>query len=133
MVVKEKNQNYIMNKDLINSFEIDYIFDNKPIKRYKNKPTIENITSNLKNLKSKILNINNCDLKKNAKQIVFSDGDFNSSVMIVGEGPGQKEDDLGKPFVGDAGQLLNKMLSAINIKRERIYITTVVNYRPPNN
>ncbi len=133
MVVKEKNQNYIMNKDLINSFEIDYIFDNKPIKRYKNKPTIENITSNLKNLKSKILNINNCDLKKNAKQIVFSDGDFNSSVMIVGEGPGQKEDDLGKPFVGDAGQLLNKMLSAINIKRENIYITNVVNFRPPNN
>ena len=122
-----------MNKDLINSFEIDYIFDNKPIKRYKNKPTIENINSSLENLKSKILNINNCDLKKNAKQIVFSDGDFNSSVMIVGEGPGQKEDDLGKPFVGDAGQLLNKMLSAINIKRERIYITNVVNYRPPNN
>ena len=53
--------------------------------------------------------------------------------MIVGEGPGQKEDDLGKPFVGDAGQLLNKMLSAINIKRENIYITNVVNYRPPNN
>ena len=71
MVVKEKNQNYIMNKDLINSFEIDYIFDSKPIKRYKNKPTIENINSNLQNLKSKILNINNCELKKNAKQIVF--------------------------------------------------------------
>ena len=122
-----------MNKDLINSFEIDYIFDSKPIKRYKNKPTIENINSNLQNLKSKILNINNCELKKNAKQIVFSDGDFNSSIMIVGEGPGQKEDDLGKPFVGDAGQLLNKMLSAINIKRENIYITNVVNFRPPNN
>ena len=133
MIVKEKNQNYIMNKDLINSFEIDYIFDNKPIKRFKNKPTIENIKSSLEKLKSKILNVNNCDLKKNSKQIVFSDGDFNSSVMIVGEGPGQKEDDLGKPFVGDAGQLLNKMLSAINIKREKIYITNVVNYRPPNN
>ena len=133
MVVKEKNQNYIMNKDLINSFEIDYIFDNKPIKRFKNKPTIENIKSSLENLKSKILNVNNCDLKKNSKQIVFSDGDFNSSIMIVGEGPGQKEDDLGKPFVGDAGQLLNKMLSAINIKRENIYITNVVNFRPPNN
>ena len=133
MIVKEKNQNYIMNKDLINSFEIDYIFDNKPIKRYKNKPTIENIRSSLESLKSKILNVNNCDLKKNAKQIVFSDGDFNSSVMIVGEGPGQKEDDLGKPFVGDAGQLLDKMLNAINIKRENVYITNVVNYRPPNN
>ena len=53
--------------------------------------------------------------------------------MIVGEGPGQKEDELGKPFVGDAGQLLNKMLDAINLKRENVYITNVVNYRPPNN
>ena len=122
-----------MNQKLKNSFEIEYIFDNKPIKRFKNKPTIENINSSLENLKSKILNINNCDLKKNAKQIVFSDGDFNSSVMIVGEGPGQKEDEIGKPFVGDAGQLLNKMLNAINIKRESVYITNVVNYRPPNN
>ena len=133
MIVKDKNQNDIMSQELINSFEIDYIFDNKPINRFKNKPTIENINSSLENLKSKILNINNCDLKKNAKQIVFSDGDFNSSVMIVGEGPGQKEDEIGKPFVGDAGQLLNKMLNAINIKRESVYITNVVNYRPPNN
>ena len=133
MIVKDKNQNDIMHSDLINSFEIEYIFDNKPIKRFKNKPTIENINSSLENLKSKILNINNCDLKKNAKQIVFSDGDFNSSVMIVGEGPGQKEDEIGKPFVGDAGPLLNKMLHAINIKRESVYITNVVNYRPPNN
>jgi len=132
MIVKDKNQNDIMRSDLINSFEIEYIFDNKPIKRFKNKPTIENINSSLENLKSKILNINNCDLKKNAKQIVFSDGDFNSSVMIVGEGPGQKEDEIGKPFVGDAGQLLDKMLNAINVKRESIYITNVVNYRPPN-
>ena len=53
--------------------------------------------------------------------------------MIVGEGPGQKEDEQGKPFVGDAGLLLNKMLEAIKIKRNNIYITNVVNYRPPNN
>ena len=133
MIVKDKNQNDIMHSDLINSFEIEYIFDNKPIKRFKNKPTIENINSSLEKLKSKILNVNNCDLKKNSKQIVFSDGDFNSSLMIVGEGPGQKDDGLGKPFMGDAGQLLNKMLNAINIKRGNIYITNVVNYMPPNN
>ena len=65
--------------------------------------------------------------------MVFSDGNFNSQIMIVGEGPGEKEDEIGKPFVGDAGNLLNKMLSAINIKRESVYITNVVNYRPPNN
>ena len=133
MTVKDKNQNDIMSQELIKSFEIDYIFENKPINRFKNKPTIENINSRLKDLKTKIENINNCELKNNSKKIVFSDGRFDSSVMIVGEGPGQKEDEHGKPFVDDAGQLLNKMLEAINIKRENIYITNVVNYRPPNN
>jgi len=133
MIVKDKNQNDIIDQELLNSFEIDYIFGNKPIKRFKNKPTIENKNSKLNELKSKIENINNCDLKNNAKQIVFADGDFRSPVMIVGEGPGQKEDELGKPFVGDAGQLLNKMLDAININRKNVYITNVVNYRPPNN
>ena len=133
MTVKDKNQNDIMSQELINSFEIDYIFESKPINRYKNKPTIENINSRLNDLKTKIKNIKDCELKDNAKQIVFSDGRFESSVMIVGEGPGQKEDEFGKPFVGDAGQLLNKMLKAINIKRESVYITNVVNYRPPNN
>ena len=133
MIVKDKNQNDIIDQELTNSFEIDYIFQNKPINRFKNKPTIENINSKLNDLKAKIQNIDNCDLKNNAKQIVFSDGDSNSPIMIVGEGPGQKEDELGKPFVGDAGQLLNKMFGAINIKRESVYITNVVNYRPPNN
>ena len=68
-----------------------------------------------------------------ATQLVFSDGTSESQLMIVGEGPGQKEDELGKPFVGDAGMLLNKMLMAINIDRNKVYITNVVNYRPPNN
>ena len=122
-----------MNQDLINSFEIDYIFENKPINRFKSKPTIEITNSKLNDLQVKIKNISNCELKNNAKQIVFSDGNFKNSIMIVGEGPGHKEDELGKPFVGDAGQLLNKMLDAINLKRENVYITNVVNYRPPNN
>ena len=133
MIVKQKNQNYIMNQNLINSFEIDYTFENKPINRFKSKPTIEIVSSKLNHLQEKIKNISNCELKNNAKQIVFSDGNFKNSIMIVGEGPGQKEDELGKPFVGDAGQLLNKMLAAINLKRENVYITNVVNYRPPNN
>ena len=133
MIIKYKNQNDIINSELINSYEIDYIFNNKSINRFKNKPTIENIQSALENLKKKIKNISNCNLKKSAKQIVFSDGNQNSHLMIVGEGPGQKEDEIGKPFVGDAGKLLDKMLKAINIERKNIYITNVVNYRPPNN
>ena len=133
MIIKYKNQNSIINSDLLNLYEIDYNFSNKPINRFRNKPTVENIHAAIENLKNKIKNISNCDLKENAKRMVFSDGNQNSNVMVVGEGPGQKEDETGKPFVGDAGILLNKMLKAINIERKNIYITNVVNYRPPKN
>ena len=133
MIKKDINQNDILNSELLNIIDYNYIFDENPIKRIKTKPTLENSKSRLKSLENKIKAIENCNLKKNASKIVFSDGNILSPIMIVGEGPGQKEDELGKPFVGDAGNLLNKMLKAINIKRDKIYITNVVNYRPPNN
>ena len=103
---------------------------------YSSSEVVKNLYSSeekYENLKKKISEIDNCDLKKNANNLVFSDGNSNSKIMIVGEGPGEKEDQMGKPFVGDAGSLLNKMLSAINVKRDSVYITNVVNYRPPNN
>jgi DNA polymerase len=133
MILDDKNQNDILNSELINSYDIEYVFNNKPINRIKTKPKVENKSKLLENLKEKISNIDNCELKNHATQLVFSDGTSESQLMIVGEGPGQKEDELGKPFVGDAGMLLNKMLKAINIDRNKIYITNVVNYRPPNN
>ena len=133
MIKKHINQNDILNFELLNILDYSYIFNNEPIKRIKTKPTLENSLSKLKDLKRKIEIIQDCDLKKNASKIVFGDGNIRSPIMIVGEGPGQKEDQLGKPFVGDAGTLLNKMLKAIKIEREKIYITNVVNYRPPNN
>tara|TARA_B100001996_G_C18513214_1_gene536272 strand:- start:7 stop:711 length:705 start_codon:yes stop_codon:yes gene_type:complete len=133
MTSDEKNQNDIINSELINSYKIDYIFNDKPINRFKIKPKVEDKSAQLNDLKLEIESIKNCDLKENANKLVFNDGDNLSKVMIVGEGPGQKEDEIGKPFVGDAGTLLNKMLSAININRQKIYITNVVNYRPPNN
>jgi len=133
MIKKDINQNDILNSELLNIIDYNYIFDENPIKRIKTKPTLENSKSRLKSLENKIKTIENCNLKKNASKIVFSDGNIQSPIMIVGEGPGQKEDELGKPFVGDAGNLLNKMLKAINIKRDKIYITNVVNYRAPNN
>ena len=133
MIKKHINQNDILNFELLNILDYSYIFNNEPIKRIKTKPTLENSLSKLENLKRKIEAIQDCDLKKNASKIVFGDGNIRSPIMIVGEGPGQKEDELGKPFVGDAGALLNKMLKAIKIEREKIYITNVVNYRPPNN
>ena len=133
MILDDKNQNDILNSELINSYDIEYVFNNKPINRIKTKPKVENKSKLLENLKEKISNIDNCKLKSHATQLVFSDGTSESQLMIVGEGPGQKEDELGKPFVGDAGMLLNKMLKAINIDRNKVYITNVVNYRPPNN
>ena len=133
MIKKHINQNDILNFELLNILDYSYIFNNEPIKRIKTKLTLENSLSKLEDLKRKIEAIQDCDLKKNASKIVFGDGNIRSPIMIVGEGPGQKEDELGKPFVGDAGALLNKMLKAIKIEREKIYITNVVNYRPPNN
>ena len=133
MTLNFKNQNDILNLEKLNSNEIEYIFSDKPINRLKTKPQLEDKINLLSKLRSEIENIDNCELKKNAKQLVFADGNYQSKIMIIGEGPGQKEDEQGKPFVGDAGILLNKMLEAIQIKRNNIYITNVVNYRPPNN
>jgi len=133
MTIEDKNQNEIINSEIINSYNIDYVFSDKPINRLKTKPILEDKSNQLNDLRTEIKNIENCELKNNANNLVFSDGNNLSKIMIVGEGPGQKEDEIGKPFVGDAGMLLNKMLEAINVKRDKIYITNVVNYRPPNN
>jgi uracil-DNA glycosylase family 4 len=87
----------------------------------------------LEKLKKSISFIKNCDLKKNATNLVFGDGNINSKIMIIGEGPGANEDVEGKPFVGRAGKLLDKMLSAIKLDRTKVYISNVVNYKPPEN
>ena len=128
MTFDKNNQN-----DILNNLVSEYSFANKPINRFITKPKVENKLEKLNLLRKKIQGIENCKLKNNSKNIVFSDGDISSPLMIVGEGPGQTEDDQGKPFVGEAGKLLNKMLNAIKIERSKIYITNVVNYRPPKN
>ena len=72
-------------------------------------------------------------LKNTAKKLVLFDGNIKSNLMIIGEAPGQEEDEQGIPFVGRAGQLLNKMLSAIKLDRKEVYVTNVVPWRPPQN
>jgi len=67
------------------------------------------------------------------KTIVFGEGDPNAELMFVGEGPGADEDEQGRPFVGRAGQLLNKMIEAMGLKRDQVYIANVVKCRPPGN
>ena len=123
----------ILNQEFIKSIESEYIFNNAPINRFNKKHDSNETFKELTQLKDKIKSIEDCELKKISKNMVFSDGSHKSSLMIVGEGPGDTEDTQGKPFVGDAGILLNKMLNAINIKRENVYITNVINYKTPNN
>jgi uracil-DNA glycosylase len=131
-----------LNQKLINL--IDYytlnntslILNDAPIKRsVSNIPSFVGQTKKqkLNNLKEGIQLIKKCELKKNATNLVFGDGNINAKIMIVGEGPGANEDIEGKPFVGRAGKLLDKMLAAIKLDRSKVYITNVVNYRPPSN
>ena len=114
----------------------ELVYDNKSIVRYKknNKNnTPKNKLNQLEELRKRINSIKNCDLKKNATNLVFSDGNPFAKIMIVGEGPGANEDKEGKPFVGRAGKLLDKMLTAIKLNRKNVYISNVVNFRPPMN
>ena len=73
------------------------------------------------------------ELAKTATQLVFGDGDPAAEIVFIGEAPGKNEDLQGKPFVGAAGKFLNEMLEMIDLKREDVYITNIVKYRPPNN
>ncbi len=111
------------------------IYNNKAINRYKkdNFEISEDKAENLKLLKKSISNLKNCNLKKNANNIVFSDGNPKSKIMFIGEAPGANEDQEGLPFVGRAGNLLDKMLAAINLDRKKVYISNIINYRPPDN
>lgn len=75
-----------------------------------------------------------CRLCQTRQNVVFADGNANAKLMIIGEGPGQREDELGLPFVGRAGQLLDKILSSVNIDRKKdTYICNMVKCRPPGN
>ena len=74
-----------------------------------------------------------CELRDTCTQPVPGDGNPDAEIVFIGEAPGRSEDEQGIPFVGAAGKFLAEMLSAINLKREDIYITNIVKYRPPNN
>jgi uracil-DNA glycosylase family 4 len=74
-----------------------------------------------------------CELAKNRTKLVFGSGNPDAQIMLIGEAPGYHEDIEGKPFVGNAGQLLDKILSAIQLSRDKIFITNVVKCRPPQN
>lgn len=87
----------------------------------------------LKNLHEKWMEECKCGLKKTATQAVPGEGSPNAEIVFIGEAPGRSEDKLGRPFVGAAGKFLDEMLGLINLKRDEVYITNIVKYRPPNN
>lgn len=87
----------------------------------------------LQNLHNKWKEECECELKKTATQAVQGVGSPDAEIVFIGEAPGKKEDETGEPFVGAAGKFLNEMLGLINLKRDDIYITNIVKYRPPNN
>ena len=133
---KNLNQKLINLIEYYNLFDLNFTVSSNPLKR-----SIKNMDHNftgtksekLEKLKKKFSYIKNCNLKKSAKNLVFGDGNINSKIMIIGEGPGANEDEEGRPFVGRAGKILDKMLSAIKLDRAKVYISNVVNYRPPEN
>ena len=138
MIKKYLNQNTNYLRELKNIIEPDFIFINKPINRListKYRKDCENKEKKdlLNLLKDKINSIENCNLKKDNKNLVLGEGNLDSQLMIIGEAPGANEDQEGLPFVGRAGQLLDKMLSAINLDRNKVYISNIINYRPPDN
>ena len=131
----KKNSNSIK---LIKYFKLinhNLIYNNKAINRYK-KDSFEisdDKAENLHKLKKAILSIKKCSLKNSATNMVFSDGNPKSKIMLIGEAPGASEDTEGLPFVGRAGALLDKMLAAIDLDRKKVYISNIINYRPPDN
>ena len=134
------NQNTNYDFELLNSIGSNFIFNENPINRLKNttntlksKKNINEVNKEkeLAELKVQINSIEDCSLKNNSNKIVIGDGNIDSPIMLIGEAPGLEEDKTGLTFMGDVGDLLKKMLIAINIKKENIYSSYAVNFRPP--
>ena len=141
MSKKTINQNTNYHVELLSSIGLNFIFDENPINRLKNTTNDLKVENNanemdkekeLTKLRIQINSIEDCSLKNNSKKIVLGDGNINSSIMLVGEAPGLVEDSTGLTFAGEVGDLLKKMLIAISIKKENIYSTYAVNFRPPD-
>ena len=135
------NQSNKKNLEFIINSGVNYFLQDSPRNWFENEKKLEqsDFNKNTGDKKTQIdevikdLQNHKSSLQKMATKLVIYDGNLNAKVMLIGEAPGRDEDQQGIPFVGRAGQLLNKMLLAINLKREDVYITNVVNWRPPDN
>jgi uracil-DNA glycosylase family 4 len=91
------------------------------------------LSSELQVVHSEILECTKCELHKSRTNAVPGEGPYDARIMFVGEGPGQNEDEQGRPFVGAAGKFLTELLESIGLKRSNVFITNIVKCRPPNN
>ena len=136
MTKKVINQKGKFDEELINTIEPNFVFNDKPINRFN---IVENSDGNnqtnktelLQELKNQINSIENCNLKNNSQNLILGDGNINSQIMLIGEAPGIEEVKSNTTFKGEVGELLNKMLLAIGIKRQNIYCCYAINFRPP--
>ena len=133
MIKKVLNQNTKYEQELINSFEPNFSFSNHAINRLNISKNNDNKIKKLSNLKNQINSIENCNLKKNSKNLILGDGDINSPIMLIGEAPGNEEDETGSAYKGEVGKLLKKMLIAINVDIKKVYLTYALNFRIPEN
>ena len=112
----------------------DLMLENDTVNSNNNMETDQiNKISSLEQLKSFMSDFKGCELYKSSTNMVFSDGNPKSEIMLIGEAPGHDEDIQGKPFVGRSGKLLDKMLEAIDLNREKVYIANIIPWRPPSN
>ncbi len=138
MAKKTLNQNAKYTEQLIDLIEPDFNYSNKPSNRFKteendNENNYQNKMEKLSKLKKEINSIENCNLKDNSKNLIFGDGNIKSPIMIIGETPGEAEENCGFSFQGEVGPLLKKMLLAINLDVNKIYKTYSINFRTPEN
>ena len=136
MTKKSSDQSMSYKEELINSIEPDFIFSAKPINRFKINEVIikknnSDKTEQINELKKLINSIQNCNLQDNSKNMILGDGNLDGPIMIIGEAPGAEEEENKKTFQGESGRLLEKMLLAINIKKEYVYSSYAINFRPP--
>lgn len=136
MIKNKSDHSLVYTDEFINTIEQDFVFSNKPINRFKVKlETTKNQNAEkktlLEELKKNINSIENCNLKSNSNHLILGDGKPDSPIMLIGEAPSAIEDESGKTFQGEVGTLLDKMLLAIEIKRDSIYLSYAINFRPP--
>ena len=136
MIKNKSDHNLVYTDEFINTIEQDFVFSNKPINRFKVKlETTKNQNAEkktlLEELKKNINSIENCNLKSNSNHLILGDGKPDSPIMLIGEAPSAIEEEASKTFQGEVGALLDKMLMAIEIKRDSIYLSYAINFRPP--